>query len=147
MNKINLQLFAGTSYNEATLLYKTKDMTDYKELEYLMEIPEIGGDPEQIDVTTLQDKYNRSIPGTIDLGDLEFVFLYDVETPDSNYRVLKKLQDDNEIVSFKLMYPDGSGHEFDAYVSVKVAGGGINTAKTFTARMFLQSEITDIFPE
>lgn len=45
------------------------------------------------------------------------------------------------------MYPDGSGHTFDAYVSVKIAGGGVNTAKTFTARMFLQSDIEDIFPE
>ena len=85
---------AGTSYNEATLLYKTEGMNDYEELEYLMEIPEIGRDPEQIDVTTLKDKNKKYIPGISDLGDLEFVFLYDVSTEKSNYRILKKLQEE-----------------------------------------------------
>ena len=137
---------AGTSFNETKISYKEGKMTDYKEIELLMEVPEIGGDPEKIDVTTLSDKHKKYIPGISDLGDLNFVFLYDNSTATSNYRELKKLQDENKIASFKVEYPDGSGHEFDAYVSVKIAGGGVNTAKTFTASMFLQSEIKDINP-
>ncbi len=146
MFKMNLQLHAGQSFNEATLSYKEGVMDDYTEIDLLMEIPEIGGDPEKIEVTTLSDKNKKYIPGISDLGDLAFVFLYDNSTSTSNYRILKKLQDENKKVSFKLNYPDGSGHTFDAYVSVKIGGGGVNAAKTFTASMFLQSDIIDINP-
>ena len=146
MLRMNLQLFAGQSYNEATLSYKEGSMTDYEEIELLMEIPDVGGDPEKIEVTTLKDKNKKYIPGISDLGDLDFVFLYDNSTAASNYRVLKELQDENKMAKFKLDYPDGSGHEFEAFVNVKVAGGGVNAAKTFTASMFLQSDIVDINP-
>lgn len=134
------------SYNEAVLSVKKKGEVDYTDLELLMEIPEIGGDPEKIDVTVLTDKVKKSIRGIGDPGDLPFVFLYDNSTVTSNYRVLKGIQDSGEVASFQLTYPDGSGHEFDAEVSVKIGGGGVNAAKTFTASMFLQSDITDINP-
>ncbi|OZV10791.1 phage tail protein [Tissierella sp. P1] len=145
--KLNLQLHAGQSYNEATLSYKEGSMTDYEEIGLLMEIPDVGGDPEKIEVTTLKDKNKKYIPGISDLGDLDFVFLYDNSTTTSNYRILKELQDGNKMAKFKLDYPDGSGHEFEAFVSVKVGGGGVNAAKTFTASMFLQSDIVDINPQ
>jgi hypothetical protein len=51
--------------------------------------------------------------------------------------VLKELQYANKMAKFKLDYPDGSGYEFEVFVNVKVAGGGVNVAKTFTASMFL----------
>ena len=136
---------SGTSFNEAKLSYKGSGST-YTEIELLMEIPEIGGDPEKIEVTTLKDKNKKYIPGISDLGDLDFVFLYDNEKATSNYRVMKGFETSGEVKSFKLEYPDGSGHEFDAMVSVKIAGGGVNAAKTFTASMFLQSDIEDINP-
>lgn len=148
MFKLKLQLHAGDrqSFNEAVLSVKKKGEVDYTDLELLLEIPEIGGDPEKIDVTTLTDKVKKSIRGIGDPGDLPFVFLYDASTATSNYRVLKAIETSGEVASFKLMYPDGSGHEFDAEVGVKIGGGGVNAAKTFTASMFLQSDITDIYP-
>lgn len=137
---------AGVSFNETTISYKEGDMLDYQEIDLLMEVPEIGGDPEKIEVTTLADKHKKYIPGISDLGDLDFVFLFDNSTETSNYRILKGLQDNKKIASFKLEYPDGSGHEFSAYVNVKIGGGAVNTAKTFTASMFLQSDIVDVNP-
>lgn len=136
---------AGTSFNETTLSYKEGE-GEYKLLDYLMEVPEIGGDAEKIEVTVLTDKNKKYIPGISDLGDLDFIFLYDNELVTSNYRVLKGLQDGNTKCTYKIEYPDGSGHTFDAFVSVKVGGGGVNAAKTLTASMFLQSDIADINP-
>lgn len=146
--KLNLQLHAGErqSYNDAVLSVKAKGESSYTDLDYLMEIPEIGGDPEKIDVTVLTDKVKKYTRGIGDPGDLPFVFLYDASTATSNYRVLKAIELSGEVASFKLTYPDGTGHEFDAEVSVKIGGGGVNAAKTFTASMFLQSDITDIYP-
>ena len=133
---------AGTSFNETKFYYKQAADPDFTEIEGLLEVPEMGGEPEKIDVTTLGDKYKRYIPGIIDLGDLVFKFLYDNSTDTSNYRVLKGLQDNKTIATFKLEYPDGSAHQFDAYVNVKIDGGGVNAPMTFTATFSLQSDIT-----
>ncbi|MDD3840760.1 MAG: phage tail tube protein [Clostridia bacterium] len=134
------------SYNETTISYKEGSMTDFEEIDLLMEVPEIGGDPEKIEVTTLKDKHKKYIPGISDLGDLDFVFLFDNSTETSNYRILKGLQDNKKIATYKVEYPDGTGHQFDAYVNVKIAGGEVNAAATFTASMFLQSDIETVNP-
>ncbi|WIF95015.1 phage tail tube protein [Caminicella sporogenes] len=133
---------AGITSVETKLFYKAKGDTDFTEIELLMEVPELGGDPEKIDVTTLSDKVKKYIPGVKDLGDLAFKFLYDNSTVNSNYRVLKGLEENNTLATFKVQYPDGTAHEFDAYVSVKMDAAAVNAALTFTATFSLQSDIT-----
>ncbi|RKD22454.1 Phage tail tube protein, TTP [Caminicella sporogenes DSM 14501] len=133
---------AGITSVETKLFCKAKGDTDFTEIELLMEVPELGGDPEKIDVTTLSDKVKKYIPGVKDLGDLAFKFLYDNSTANSNYRVLKGLEENNTLATFKVQYPDGTAHEFDAYVSVKMDAAAVNAALTFTATFSLQSDIT-----
>lgn len=136
------------SFNKTKISYKeTGESGTYKEIEGLQEVPELGGDPEKIETTTLADEFKKYIPGIKDLGDLAFKFLYDNSKATSNYRVMKGLQDAGKVVSFKVEYPDGTGHEFDAYVSVKLGGGGINTPVDFMASMFLESDIETTNPE
>ncbi|MBD2861599.1 phage tail tube protein [Paenibacillus oceani] len=137
---------AGILTKDTTLSYKASGGSTFTEIDLLMEVPELGGDPEQVDVTTLKDSVRKYIPGVRDLGDLAFKFLYDNATTTSNYRVLKGLQDGNTAADFKLEYPDGTAHEFSAYVNVKIDSGAVNAALTFTATMFLQSEITTTNP-
>ena len=129
------------SANQTKISYKSGSATTFTELPYLMEIPELGGAPEKIDVTTLSDKTKKYIPGIKDYGDLVFKFLYDNETATSNYRVLKGLDDNETKATFKIEYPDGTAHEFDAIPSVKLDSGAINGALTFSATMLLQSDI------
>jgi hypothetical protein len=133
---------AGLLTKDTRLLYKTSGMTDFQEIDLLMEVPELGGDPEKIEVTTLKDSVKKYIPGIRDLGDLAFKFLYDNSGPTSNYRILRGLQKNNELATFKVEYPDGTAHQFDAYVSVKMDATAVNAAMTFTATMSLQSDIT-----
>ena len=137
---------AGLLTKDTTISYKTAGMTEFKEIDLLMEVPELGGDPEKVEVTTLKDSVRKYIPGVRDLGDLQFKFLYDNSGPDSNYRILRKLQEDNELATFKVEYPDGTAHQFDAYVSVKMDAAAVNAAMTFTATMSLQSEIITTDP-
>lgn len=132
---------AGLLTKDTTLSYKGSGST-YTELEHLMEVPEMGGDPEKVEVTTLSDGVKKYINGVKDLGDLTFKFLYDNETADSNYRVLRGMQEANEVSTFKVEYPDGTGHEFNAYVNVKMDSAAVNAAMTFSVGMSLQSDIT-----
>lgn len=132
---------AGVLSKDTTLSVKKSGST-YTELEYLMEVPELGGDPEKVEVTTLKDGVKKYIPGVRDLGDLAFKFLYDNSTATSNYRVLREIMDSGKPAEFKVTYPDGTGHAFTAFVNVKMDAAQVNAAMTFTASMSLQSEIS-----
>ena len=134
---------ARMSANNTKILYKANaEAASFTELEYLMEVPEFGGAPEKIDVTTLSDKVKQYVPGVKDLGDLVFKFLYDNSSETANYRVLKKMEDAGTVTTFQIKYPDDTIHQFDAIPSVKMDAGTLNGALTFSATMILQGEIT-----
>lgn len=132
------------SANSTKISYKTGsgDSATFKELEFLMEVPEFGGAPEKIDVTVLSDKVKKFVPGTVDLGDLVFKFLYDNSSADSSYRVLKGLADAGTAATFQLTYPDGTAHEFDAVPAVKMDAGTLNGALTFSGSVKSYAQIS-----
>jgi len=133
------------SANQTTLSFRVGNAGTFAEIPMLMEVPEFGGAPEKIDVTTLSDRSKRYIPGIRDYGDLVFKFLYD-NTVGGNYRVLKGLDDSIATATFRIAYPDGTAHEFNAVPSVKMDAGAVNGALTFSATMMLQSDIEVINP-
>ena len=124
------------SANNTKLLYKKQDASEFMPIPYLMEVPEFGGTPEKIDITTLSDKVKRYMPGIKDYGDLVFKFLYESGVG-SNYSMLKGLADVDEAAAFKIEYPDGSAHEFYAIPAVKMDAAAINDVLTFSATMIL----------
>ena len=133
------------SANQTTLSYRLGASGVFTEIPMLMEVPEVGGAAEKIDVTTLADRSKRYIPGIRDYGDLVFKFLYD-NTENGNFRVLKGMDDTGQIATFQIAYPDGTAHQFDGIPSVSMDAGAINGALTFSATMLLQSDIEVINP-
>lgn len=132
---LNLEKVIGTATIGTKLSYCATEGGDYVEVPGLQEVPELGGDPEQIDVTTLADSVKRSIPGVRDLGDLAFNFLYNK----TNFLALSKLEG---VGYWKVEFPDGLTASFSAIPNVKMGGAGSNAALTYTIGMSLQSEIT-----
>ena len=134
--------------NGTKLGYKKKsgEPSTYTDLAGLKEIPEMGTEPEKVENTCLSDKTKQYEYGIGDAGDLEFKFRYENSSETSPYRVLMKAQDDNEILSFEETLPDGTKFHWDAQVSVKLGGGGVNGAIDFTLKMALQSEIEIVHP-
>lgn len=134
--------------NGTKLGYKKKsgELSTYTDLAGLKEIPEMGTEPEKVENTCLSDKVKQYEYGIGDAGDLEFKFRYENSSETSPYRVLMKAQDDNEILSFEETLPDGTKFHWDAQVSVKLGGGGVNGAIDFTLKMALQSEIEIVHP-
>lgn len=133
---------AGLLSKETTLSYKTGDGEQFKEFELLMEVPELGGTPEKVDVTTLKDTHKKYIDGIKDYGDLAFKFLYDNNGATSDYRVLRGFEDAGTLVSFELALPDGTKFSFGGYVSTKIDSAGVGAALTFTATVALNSDMT-----
>ena len=133
---------AGILTEKTKLSYKTSSSGTYTDLANLQEVPEMGGDVDKVEVTTLADSVKKYINGLKDLGDLQFKFLYDADTSGSAFKVLKGLEDDNTLTYFKVSYPDSTTCEFEAYVNVKVDSASVGAAMTFTASFALQSDLT-----
>lgn len=128
--------------NGITLGYKKKSAVgDYTLLSGLKEVPEIGEEPEKVENTDLSDKVKKYEYGIGDAGDLTYLFKYENSSETSPYRVMRKAAADKEVLSFCETLPDGTKYEYDAQVSVKRTGGGVNGVIGFNLNMAVQSEI------
>lgn len=107
-----------------TLSYKAS--TDFVELTNLQEIPELGGEAEAIEITTLADAAHVYTDGIKNYGDsLAFKFLYDK----TQFTTLNGLTGTSE---WKVEFPDGASCTFSGTSSVKLDGVGVNAALTYT---------------
>ena len=105
------------------------------ELTNLMEIPELGGEVEAIEITTLADAAHVYTDGLKNYGDsLAFKFLYEKE----QFATLNGLTGSQE---WKVELPDGATCEFGGTCSVKLDGAGIATALTYTLSIKPNSEM------
>ena len=132
---------AGLSSIGVKIGYKGDSGSTYTDLPNLQAVPEMGGTPEKIDVTTLADKAKKYVNGVVDNGDLEFTFLYDADETNSSYKILRQKQETGGAGSYQVEFPDGTTFTFDAEVSVRTGSAEVNGALTFIASFALQSEI------
>lgn len=92
----------------------------------LQEIPELGGDAEAIEITTLADAAHMYTNGILNYGDtLSFKFLYEKEQ-------FTALQTSAETDTWKVTLPDGAICSFTGKCSAKLDGVGVNAALTYT---------------
>lgn len=107
-----------------TLSYKSGD--DFVALTNLQKIPDLGGETEAIEITTLADGAHVYTDGLKNYGDsLGFTFLYEKE----QFATLNALEGVSE---WKVELPDGGACSFSGTSSVKLDGAGIATALTYT---------------
>lgn len=119
---------AGTLSKGIKLSYKAGSASSYTDLTNLQEIPDLGGEADSVEVTTLDDAAHRYINGLLDYGDsLDFTFLYDK----TQFTTLSGL---SGTVSWKVTLPGtgGATASFDGEPSVKLNGVGVNDAITYT---------------
>lgn len=117
-----------------TLSYKTGDGT-YTELTNLQEIPELGGDTEAIEITTLADGAHVYTNGLKNYGDsLAFKFLYE----EAQFIALNGLEGSHD---WMVSLPDGLTCSFSGSCSVKLDGAGIAAAITYTLAVKPNSEM------
>lgn len=96
------------------------------ELTNLQEIPELGGEVEAIEITTLADAAHMYTDGIKNYGDsLAFKFLYEGE----QFETLAALTGSQ---TWKVQLPDDTTCTFGGTCSVKLDGVGVNAALTYT---------------
>lgn len=105
------------------------------ELDNLQEIPELGGDTEAIEVTTLADAAHVYTDGLLNYGDsISFKFLYEKE----QFTTLSGLTGEQQ---WKVTLPDGATCTFSGTCAVKLDGVGTNAALTYTLNIKPTSEM------
>lgn len=119
------------------LSYKTAESgSQYTELTNLQEIPDLGGEAEAIEITTLADAAHMYTDGILNYGDsLAFKFLYDK----TQFTTLTGLTGSN---SWQVELPDGATCTFTGTSSVKLDSVGVNAALTYELSIKPNSAMT-----
>lgn len=127
---------AGILSKGMKLSYKTPgESSTFVDLENLQEIPDLGGEAESVEVTTLADAAHMYIPGLLNYGDnLGFKFLYEKE----QFTALAALTD---VITWKVTLPDDTTCTFGGKGSVKIDGAGTNAALTYTLNIKPETEM------
>lgn len=127
--------------NGAKLEYKEGTEGSYEDLPGLKEIPDMGVEAEKVDNTTLTDPHKKYEQGIGDLPEMTYKFKYDNKSAKSPYRVLRDAQKEGKVLTFQETLKDGTKTEYDAQVSVKRTGAGVNGVIEFEVTMMVQSDL------
>lgn len=114
------------------LMKKGTGLDTYEKLVDIKEFPDLGGEPEMLETTTLSDNMQTYIAGIQSLDGLSFTANYDM----TSFQNLKALEGKTNSYavwfggyeSGGAMTPDGSNGKFrfDGQLSVYPVGGGVN---------------------
>lgn len=106
-----------------------------KELTNLQEIPDLGGEAEAIEITTLADAAHMYTDGILNYGDsLAFKFLYEK----AQFVELTALEGSQ---TWRVVLPDDTACSFSGTCSVKLDSVGVNAALTYTLAIKPDSEM------
>ena len=119
------------------LAYKAStSASTYTDLTDLQEIPDLGGETEAIEITTLDDAAHKYTDGILNYGDsLAFKFLYKKE----QFNTLSALEGS---IDWKVTLPDNEACSFSGTCSIKLDGVGVSNALTYTLSIKPDSEMT-----
>jgi len=125
------------------LSYSTTESGDYTKINGLRSIPDIGGTPNTIDTTNMDNvKYETQIQHLFPAQQYDFEI--DMEDPSvtSNIKVISDLEDARTILYWKIEYPTGVTIVFKSDVRTTIKGGEHGDLAGFTMHLAPQTEPT-----
>lgn len=129
------------------LMYKaTSSATSYTQLVDITSFPDIGGDPEQLETTTLSNAMRTHINGIQNTDSMQFEANY----TKTDYDKIKALTGSTPFAVFfggttTSAATDGT-YYFTGTPSVKISGGGVNEVVHMTITISLETEVTTSEP-
>lgn len=112
------------AYSQSTLEYATSSTGTYSRIYGLRVVPDIGGEPDDIETTTLDNvKYKTSILGLQDIQKYTFEFNMEDPSADSNFKIASDLEDSGDIYYWKLTLSNGIVISFRSKVTTAIQGG------------------------
>lgn len=114
--------------NVTFIMHKSATGASFERLLDITEYPDLGGEKEKLDVTTLSDRKKRTINGVEDSGNLEFKAWYEK----ADYEKLLAIQEANTVDTYQLWFgEDGEDGiwEWAGVMAVHPNSGGVNAAR------------------
>lgn len=144
-SKLNLQQFAneaGILSKGTTLSYKPTSSGEFVAIAGVKSIPQIGTDPERIDVTDLQSDRRRYIAGLQDVDNMEFAVVYRTQEFATFHAFA---EDATSTTEFEISYPDGMKVTFKGEPTVRLGATEVNGALEYSI-VIVVSDGPDIVP-
>ena len=130
-----------------TIEYSATESGTYKQLYAAKSIPEIGGSPERIDSTTLDNTdYRTSITGLMPEVSLDIPFNLDAESAQANLKEVKDMKDSGNEYYFKITYTSGVIVSFRSIVKFSIGAASPDAIQEFTMHLSPVGEPTITVP-
>lgn len=125
----------ATSSYKTFLMHSTDEGSSYEKLIDIKDYPDLGGEPEMLETTTLSDNIQTNILGIQSLDSLTFTANYDF----AKYKELKAMELQDKYFAVWMggtgdgssLQPSGSEgkYKFKGQLSVYVSGKGVNEVR------------------
>lgn len=136
-----------TALNGAKLEYSATENGSYTQIYGLRTLPEIGGTPNTIDTTDLDNtEYETAILGLKPVQQYDFEFNLETPSATANIKVASDLEDSDNEYYFKLTYASGIVISFKSKVKTTILGGSSGDLEAFTMHLSPIGEPTRTFP-
>lgn len=135
------------AYSQTKIEYATTSTGTYTKIYGLRVVPDIGGEPDDIETTTLDNlKYKTGITGLQDIQKYTFEFNMEDIDANSNFKVASDLEDSGNVYYWKLTYSNGLVVSFRSKVTTSIQGGEYGDLIGFTMTLAPIGEPEKTFP-
>lgn len=112
------------AYSQTKLEYASTESGTKTRLYGLRVVPDIGGEPDDIETTTLDNvKYKTAILGLQDIQKYTFEFNMEDPSAESNYKLASDLEDSGNVYYWFLTLSNGIIISFRSKVTTAIQGG------------------------
>lgn len=135
------------AFNGSKLEYATTENGDYTQIYGLKTAPDIGGTPNQIDTTDLDNtEYETAINGLKPAQQYEFEFNMEAPNANANIKLASDLEDAGTKAYWKYTLSNGIIVSFQSDVKTTISGGSSGDLLGFTMTLAPISEPVVIIP-
>lgn len=135
------------AYNGSKLEYSSTENGTYTRIYGLKTIPDIGGEPNKIDTTDLDNtEYETNMYGLKPAQAYNFEFNMQDPSAEANIKIASDLEDSNEYYYWKLTYSNGLIVTFQSKVKTTILGGSSNDLVGFQMHLAPKNEPSKTIP-
>lgn len=122
--------------NGATLEYSETEDGEYKKIKGLKTTPDVGGEPNQIDTTDLDNvEFETAMPGLKPTQKYDFEFNMENPSATANIKVASDLEDSKKEYFWKYTLSNGILIQFKSKVKTTIKGGSNGDLNGFTMHL------------
>ena len=135
------------AYNGSKLEYSTTENGTYTRIPGLRSIPDVGGEPNSIDTTDLDNEEYETSMYSLKPAQ-KFTFEFNMQDPSvtSNIKIASDLEDSNNNYYWKLTYSNGIYIKFQSKVKTTILGGQTGDLIGFQMHLAPKNEAVKTIP-